>query len=223
MIIDGSFHGTRTIGTTLEVDSAVNIGTGAITTTLAGTDIAIGSIVKSATRTVLVAFPVKSATLDETALALTATSYTSSPVGTPNGDNLDPSPTYDTDGVTPTVTTLSDLKVEQTAPITLNPASWMAAGALIAGTTLQYTVTVTNLGPSDDLTAGVVATLTDGADYSNLRYCVQLTITAISPFWLTAPAPPRKQQTRWVSWWVKSHHRLCSGCLPNQNPDPYSW
>ena len=27
MIIDGSFHGTRTIGTTLEVDSAVSIGT----------------------------------------------------------------------------------------------------------------------------------------------------------------------------------------------------
>ena len=165
-------------GTVTYCVAAAGSATCTPSTTLAGTYVTIGSIEKAATRTFLVALPVKSAALNTTALAFAATSYTSTPVDVVNGDNLDPSPTYDTDGVTPTVTTLSDLKVEQTAPITLNPASWMAAGALIAGTTLQYTVTVTNLGPSDDLTAGVVATLTDGVDYTNLRYCVQLTITS---------------------------------------------
>jgi uncharacterized repeat protein (TIGR01451 family) len=161
-------------------------GSGSCTpaTTLTGaTNVALGSIATGATRTVLVDVPVRSSTPVSTTLPLSVTAYTATPIDVVATDNRDQNQdALDSDAVDPVplVTTLSDLQVAVGTPKTLVgqlPAD-RSDGDLVAGTTLEYQVTVMNDGPSDDAGASVAAALGDAANLASLRACV---VTDVEP------------------------------------------
>ncbi|MFM8999777.1 MAG: hypothetical protein ACKOKE_06955 [Actinomycetota bacterium] len=139
------------------------------------TNVSIGSIADGTSRTVLVDVPVLSATTDGTTLPLSATAFTATPIDTVHPDNRDPNQDAgDTDDASSLVTTLSDLVVAVSAPKTLVgllPSS-NVDGDLVAGTTMEYRVVVTNDGPSDTTAASVTTSLADAANYRQLKVCV---------------------------------------------------